>query len=401
MSTNKFAVLSADDVQEYIFSHVNEDVNKLLLKHQAILGIPTSLIAQQIAARRKAETKLPTFFRTKGVIYPVQVNFEQSSSEATARLKAEIIHGEIKKEKPIVADITGGFGIDSFYFSSLASAVDYVEPNPELSEIVAHNFELLKKPNLRFHHQTAEQFLIDSSKHYDFIYLDPSRRDSRARKVFSLQDCTPNAIQLLPEILKRTDLVLLKASPLLDIKQGLRELSQVKRVIVVSVANECKELLFLIEKNFVKEPLVQTFNLDNEGKIKHAFEFYLQDEEVANSEFASPQKYLFEPNSSILKAGAFKKVGEVFRLKKIQVNTHLYTADVLIKDFPGRIFEIEELNVAAKFLAGQSANIISRNHPLSPEDLKKKLKSKDGGEKYVIAFSGLDRKYIVSAKRLA
>ena len=393
--------MSDETVQDYIFSQAHEDEKKMLLKHKSILGLPVSLIAQQIAARKKAEHKMPLFYQTKGVLYPLSLNLEQSSSQTTARFKAEIIQREIKSENPLIADLTGGFGIDSFFLSALANTLDYVEPSEELSQIVEHNFQVFKKDNVKFLKQTAEQFLNESSGRYNVVYLDPSRRDAKARKVFSLSDCAPNVVELLPDILKLTDFVLLKASPLLDIKQGLRELSQVKKVIVVSVSNECKELLFLIEKNFVKEPMVQTFNLDNNGEVKHAFDFSLSEEEKATSEFTAPQKYLYEPNSSILKTGGFKKIGEKFRVKKIQVNTHLYSSDEFVKDFPGRIFEIEEMDVAAKKIAGSYANIICRNYPLSPEELKKKLKTKDGGEKYLMAFSGLNKKYIVTARRLA
>lgn len=401
MSSNTIFEIAASEMQDYIFAHTNDDEKKLLLKHKSLFGVPTSIVAQQIASRRKAETKLPTFFHTKGVVYPATINLEQSSSEVTANFKAKIIQRDSKAEKPRIADLTGGFGIDSFFFSDRASMVDYVESNNELTQIVQHNFHILKKENISFHEQTAEDFLDENSSLYDLIYVDPSRRDSRARKVFALSECVPNICQLLPKLLERTDFVLLKTSPLLDIKQALRELSGVKNVIVVSVANECRELLFLIKKKFAQEPLVQTFNLDYDGKIKHAFDFFISEEEMTTPKFSNPKKYLYEPNSSILKAGAFKQIGEKFRLNKIHTNTHLYTSDELMQDFPGRIFEVEELEIPAKSLAGKYANIISRNHPLSPDELKKRLRTKDGGEKYVIAFSGIQNKYLTTARRLA
>jgi hypothetical protein len=401
MSSGEIMRIVSQEVQDYIFDHPREDETKLLLKHKLILGLPASFIVQQLVARRKAEAKLPTFYNTKGVVYPPAINFEQSSSEATAKFKAEIVRKEIRNEKPRIADLTGGFGIDSFFFSGFASLVDYVDHNAELNQLARHNFEILGKQNVRFHELKAEDFIKQSSCRFDFIFLDPSRRDSKAKKVFALGDCSPDASQLLPRLLELTEFVLLKASPLLDIRQALRELIAVKKVLVISVDNECKELLFQIEKNFAKEPLIQTFNLDREGKIKQAFEFYLSEEENASSEFAQPQKYLYEPNSSILKAGAFKQIGKRFGLKKIHVNTHVYTSDALITDFPGRMFEVEALGVDTKLLAGHYANIITRNYPLSPSNLKKKLKTKDGGEKYVIAFSGLNKKYLAIARRLA
>jgi len=401
MSLEEIKRIASKEVQDYISSHAQEDETKLLLKHKSILGLPASSIVQQIAARRKAEAKLPTFYQTKGVVYPPSINLEQCSSEATAKFKSEIVRKETQKEKFNVVDLTGGFGIDSFFFSDLASVVDYIDSNAELNQLAQHNFEILRKQNVRFHDLKAEDFLTQSSTHYDFIFLDPSRRDSKAKKVFALSDCTPDVSQLLPRMLEVTEFVLLKASPLLDIKQALRELTNVKKVVVISVDNECKELLFQIEKNFTKEPLIETFNLDKEGKVKQAFEFYTSEEENASSVFAQPDKYLYEPNASILKAGAFKQIGIRLGLKKLHVNTHLYTSDRMNEEFPGRIFEVEQLGVDAKSLDGNYANIITRNYPLSAAELKKKLRTKDGGEKYVIAFSGLNKKYLAVAKRLA
>jgi hypothetical protein len=398
MSVDEIKRLTTDEVQEYILAHANEDEKKLLLKNKFILGLPTPLIAQQIAARRKAETKLPQFYKTKGIIYPPTLNLEQSSSEATAKFKSELIRREIG-EMTAAADITGGFGIDSFYLSQIVKSLDYVEKDPELSKVVLHNHSLLTG-RVNHHNKSAEDFLVSSSIKHDFIFIDPSRRDSKSRKVFSLSDCSPDITQLLPLILSKTDLVLLKASPLLDIKQGLKELNAVKKVVVVSVANECRELLFLMEKDFAGELVIETYNLDAEGKIKHEFNFNFSDEENASPKINSPQKYLYEPNASILKSGAFKKVGEKFKLDKIQVNTHLYTSNNLQIDFPGRVFEIELLTFDPRSLPENKANVITRNYPLSPDELKKKLKLKDGGEKYVIAFSGQQKKYLTLAKRL-
>lgn len=400
MTKEEIKLLASDEIQDYIFTHANDDEKRLLLKHKLILGIPAALIAQQIAARKKAETKLPSFHKTKGLVFPPSLNLEQSSSEATAKFKSRVIGDEIVKQSIKAADLTGGFGIDSLFFSQVVESLDYVEPNQELVELVRHNSEVLKTKNVHFHNHLAEDFLNATSHRYDFVFIDPSRRDSKARKVFSLADCAPDITQLLPVLLDRSNFILLKASPLLDIKQGLRELRAVKKVWVVSVANECKELLFMIEKGFASEPLIQTVNLDYTGTVRQAFDFKFSEEEALASTFSPPKKYLYEPNASILKAGAFKLIGDKFQLNKIQVNTHLYTSDVLKNDFPGRIFEIEGFVYDAKGLNGTQANVITRNYPLSPEELKKKFKLKDGGEKYVVAFSGQEEKHIVLARRL-
>ncbi len=400
MLPHELTKLATAEVQDFIFAHAGDDENKMVLRQREILGVPTALIAQQIAARRKAESKLSLFYKTSGVVYPPSVNVEQSSSEATARFKAEIISKELGQKKLIAADLTAGFGVDSFFLSKICARVDSVEPNPALNSITQHNFSLLKLKNVQCHPLDAELFLDQNQSLYDFIYLDPSRRDSHSKKVFRLADCQPNVQTLLPKLFERTNLVLLKASPLLDLQQGQSELGNVKKVIVVSVGNECKELLFIIQKEFVGEPKIETYNLDSLGNTKQDFDFYLSDEKKSVSDFGTPQTYLYEPNASILKSGAFKLIGKKFGLQKLHPGTHLYTSSSLSKKFPGRVFKIDAIEFAAKDFPNRKANVLTRNFPMKPEELKKKLKLTDGGEKYVIAFSGKKKKYIVAATRL-
>jgi len=392
--------IAANDVQEYIFSHSNEDEKKLILQSREMLGVSTSLIAQQIAMRRKAETKLPFFYHTMGIIYPPTVNWEQCSSEATGNFKAEVFSRELGKDRPQVADLTGGFGIDSIFFSKNASSVDFIESDLNLLNIARHNHVLLGCANLRYHHTSAEEFLDRCKTTYDLIYLDPSRRDLNSKKVFRLADCQPDVNDLLPQIFEFTKFVLIKTSPLLDIHQGLNELTGVKKVIVVSVSNEGKELLFLLQKGFSGEPIIETYNLDKAGNSKQFFSFTFNDEKTTESDMGEPQTYLYEPNASILKSGAFKLIGKKFGLQKLHVNTHFYSSDDLHFDFPGRIFKIDQHEFKAKNFADKKANVITRNYPLKAEELKKKLKLLDGGEKYVIGFSSVKKKYVVLATRL-
>jgi hypothetical protein len=400
MSRDEIERIASNEVQEYIFDHKDADEKKLLLQKKEILGVSYSLIAQQIAIRRKAETKLPLFYETKGIVYPPSLNWEQCSSEATGKFKAEIISREIENGQMKVADITGGFGIDSFFFSTKASLVDYVDPEVYLLSIAQHNHSFLGCSNIQYHQTKAEDFLGQCKVNYNLIYLDPSRRDSHSKKVFRLADCEPSASNLLTEIFKHTEFVLIKTSPLLDIQQGLNELSQVKKVIVVSASNECKELLFLLQKGFFGEPIIETYNLDKLGNVKQFFSFTFDEERNTNSNFSEPQTYLYEPNASILKAGAYKMIGKKFELQKLHVNTHFYTSDILRENFPGRVFKIDQLEFEAKSFSEKKANVITRNYPLTAEELKKKLKLSDGGEKYVIGFSSSKKKYVVLATRL-
>ncbi|MFM9837108.1 MAG: THUMP-like domain-containing protein [Cyclobacteriaceae bacterium] len=388
------------NVQEYILENENADEKKLLLSKKEILGIPSTIIANQISGRRKAKLKLPTWQQTKGIVYHSNLAIEQSSSEATAKFKTQIINDLVKGRKSM-ADLTGGFGVDSLSFSKIFDRVNYVEPNKELVEIVTHNHHQLQAANIQHHNQTAEGFFKKTTSQFDLIFLDPSRRDESNRKVFRLAECLPNISELQPKIFERADHILLKASPLLDIQQGLREITHVRKVFIISVENECKELLFFADQKFSGEPIVEAVNLDQEGKVEETFTFFASNEKKSESQFNKPLSYLYEPNASILKAGAFKLISSRFNIFKLHTNTHLYTSQELIQNFPGRTFKIERIDPTDKelkmLLLGGKANVATRNYPLSAEELKKKLRLKDGGEKFVIGFSGVAKKYIALA----
>ena len=396
-------IILGPEIQQFIRDHENEDERKLILAHKEILGIPSSIVAEQIAARRKAKEKLPTWYNTSNIIYPATVNLEQSSSEQTAAFKLEIIKEELPSKRIRAHDLTGGFGVDTFFLSKVFEKVDYVEPEAVLVEISRHNQHLLKANNIQYHHTTAEQYLHQLREKVDFIFIDPSRR-SENKKVFSLSESAPDIVGLQPLISEKGDVMLLKASPLLDIKLGLRELSFVKKVYVVAVENEVKELLFLCVKDFGNEPVIEAVNLSNR-KPAESFEFLFSDEGRLALSFSDPLSYLYEPYTAILKAGAFKTVAEKFQVKKIHPSTHLYTSEMLITHFPGRIFKIEDMvkpdpKMLQKHFPGSRANVITRNYPLSVEELRKKTGIKDGGEKYMIGFSGVKKKFVAVSTRI-
>jgi hypothetical protein len=257
---------------------------------------------------------------------------------------------------------------------------------------------------LEYHSATAEEFLKATNETFDFIYADPSRRTAGKKKVHALEDAQPDIIKLKTEIFNRTTVLVVKASPLLDIQAGMAQLSCVKRVFVISVSNECKELLFFCEKGFSGISAIEAVNIAS-GPAGESFEFSLPEEREHIISFSNPLAYLYEPNASILKAGAFKSVAARFNLRKIAVNTHLYTSERLVETFPGRKFFIEALakpdaGDLKKFFPGGKANVTTRNYPLSPEALKKKTMLKDGGEKFLIGFSGEKKKFLAVARRL-
>ena len=389
------------EVQAFIREHENDDEKKLVLQHREILGMPAPVIAEQIIGRRKAKTKIPLYYITAGIIYPPGINLEQSSSEETAVFKANSLHA-ITGEGKTLADLTGGFGIDSLFLSRAFEKVYYIEPNAPLLSAVQHNHEILQAKNIDYRNTTAAEFLTAFPEKLDCIFIDPSRRTKSNQKVFKLSDCEPDVPVLLSAIFQKTNCLLVKTAPLLDIQQGIRELKNVEKVWVVSVKNDCKELLFFCRKDFVGEPTVTAINLQTD---EVELEFRLSEEKESVSEFSEPLTYLYEPNASILKAGAFKLVGDRFSVLKIHPSTHLYTSHDLIQNFPGRIFKLikpvkaEPKNIKSVFAEGK-ANVITRNYPTSPEGLKKKTKLKDGGDLYLIGFNGQNEKYLVAAKRI-
>lgn len=396
------------EVQKFIRDHENDDEKLIVLKQKNISGIPSHIIADQIAGRKKAKEKLPLYYTTPRIIYPPSVNLEQSSSEQTASLKSTLLSRVLNlplrpnHQLGQGVDLTGGLGIDTFFLSKLFSQVSYVEPDLHLLEIARHNHQQLGATNILYQNTTAEKYLESLDQPVDMIFIDPSRR-TKNKKVFSLKESDPDIISLQSAIFGKTRVLLIKASPMLDIKQAIKELIYVKTTFVVAVENEVRELLFLCEKNFDGEPQIEAINLTS-GDVE-SLTFNFSEENDLTVQFCDPLLYLYEPNASIMKGGAFKSITKHFQLNKIQSSTHLYSAEKYFKNFPGRIFKIEafvkpDIKQLKQYLPDLKANIITRNYPLSVDELKKKTKLRDGGEKYLIGFSGIKEKFLVIANRV-
>ncbi|MFM8913770.1 MAG: THUMP-like domain-containing protein [Flammeovirgaceae bacterium] len=401
MDESSITKLARNEVQDFIRQHELEDEVKLSLKHKTLFDLPFSLIAQQLIGRKKSKEKLPIWHNTNGIVFPPSLNLEQCSSEATAQYKARWV--AMLPIRDLFIDVTGGFGIDSYFLSHVFQRGVMLEPNNELLLIAKHNHQLLLADNLEYLPINAAQFLQTEVLPINLLYIDPSRR-SGTKKVLKLADCTPNVVELQEQFLALSQYVLVKASPLLDIQQGLRELSHVEEVVVLAVDNEVKELLFLQNRKFIGEPEIRAVDFNSKLQIQTDFVFKFSDERGLLAETSAPQEFLYEPSAYILKAGAFKSAGLHYGLKKIHPNTHLYTSEKPVGEFAGRIFKIEVVHPQsadiAQWLPDGKANVTTRNYPLTPEELKKKLKLKDGGDKYVIAFSEEKRKTIVIATRI-
>ena len=390
-------------VQQFIKTHESSDVQSLSLQFDSVNGIPFARIAEQIAGRQKARLKLPEYFAADRILYPPAVNLQQCSSENTARFKADLLTPGGLPEYQSCADLTGGFGVDSFYLGRIFRHLHFVEPDGQLLRLARHNHECLGNHNISYYNTDADSFLANTDRHFDLIYLDPSRRPGSTGKVIELTSYAPDVRTVIPSIVNHSRHFLLKASPMLDIQRGLQVLPQVKRVIVVAVNNEVRELLFFCDREHSGEPLLEAVDLMKE--MTSAFSFYRAEEQISTVEHADPLRYLYEPNASLLKAGAFKIIALRFGLYKLHRNTHLYTSDEFVEDFPGRVFEVRAIAgrmspELGRYFPDGRANVIIRNYPLSADQLRAKAGLRDGGDNYLIGLTSEKRKIIVAARRL-
>ncbi len=372
------SALLKPDVQDFIRKNFKADVSKIAFKGSPFKDISTRELAEQISGRRKAEKKLPTWFKTEGIVFPPSLNLEQTSSENTAAYKASLISGKN------LADLTGGFGVDSFFFSKKVQNVRHFELNESLSKIVAHNFKILEVPNVEVSHGDGLSFLEQTAIEFDWLYLDPSRRTDAGGRIFQLSDCLPNVPEHLDLLLKKSKNIMVKTSPLLDLQAGIRELKNVATIHIVAVENEVKELLWILGQIPSGATKVVTVNLRKKGNESFNGIFG----EPANSIYSKPLSWLYEPNAAIMKSGLFDSLSEKFKLAKLHPNSHLFTSEKLKDNFPGRQFQILEVfpyqrKTLKAALNLRKANITTRNFPESVEDLRKKLKIKEGGEHYL------------------
>jgi hypothetical protein len=377
------------EVQEFIDKNLNTAVSQLALQKNNFIPSDWTAILNQITAKQKAKIKLPTWYNTKDIFYPSKISIEQTSSEKTARYKSNLVSGIA------LIDLTGGFGVDDFYFAQKIKQVIHCEINDELSEIVAHNLKGLKVKNIECVAGDSSEILKNRNQHFDWIYIDPSRRNDVKGKVFLLKDCLPNVPELLDFYFEYTANIMIKTAPILDISAGLTELRNVKKIHIVSVDNEVKELLWILEKNYTNKIEVICANINKTQTDQFVFDY---GNPIA-SNYSLPKKYLYEPNAAIMKSGGFDEITLQFSLEKLHQHSHLYTSDKRI-DFPGRVFEIDNWVEYHKqnmksLLENKKANITTRNFPENVEHIRKKWKIKEGGNRYCFFTTDLNNNKIV------
>lgn len=380
------------DTKQFIADHLHDDVSELALKYRNA-KVDLTLALRQIEARQLLRKKVPSWSDNDELLFPARLSIEQCSSEATARYKASLLHGES------FADLTGGLGVDCFFISQNFQHSDYVEMNPELCELAKHN---LTGPVI--HNSSAEDYLHFCDP-LDCLFIDPARRDVHGRKMVRVADCTPNVVELQDLMLQKAKRVMIKLSPMLDISQALKELRHVKEIHVVAVENECKELLFILEPNFEGESVITCVNLESQ---QPSVTFSFEEERVATLQLAQePSHYLYEPNAALMKGGCYRLLTQRFGVEKLHRNSHLYTSDQLVPDFPGRIFEVDGWAVYGKkssaLLEGiDKASIAVRNFPMTVAEIRKKLKITDGDQVYLFATTlSDDRRVIITTKKHA
>ena len=383
--------------KQFIRENLNADVPTLALK-KAPVGTDVSLALRQIEARQLLRKKVPSWSENENLLFPVHLSIEQCSSEASAKYKASLLQGHS------FADLTGGLGVDTYFISQHFQQTDYVERQTELCDLARRNFDVLKA-NVNVWNETAEDYLIHCEPK-DCIFIDPARRDAYGHKTVSISDCTPNVIDLQEKLLQKAERVMIKLSPMLDISKALEELHHVKEVHVVAVANECKELDFIMERDYQGEPQFVCVNLLTSQPELH---FTQVAEHECSSKIADGVlNYLYEPNPAVMKAGCFKLLTERFDVFKLHKNSNLYTSEHLISDFPGRIFEVEawapyNKKVKQSLMSDvEQASIAVRNFPLSVAELRKSLKIGDGDATYLFAttLKG-EKKVLIRTKKAA
>ena len=405
--------------RDFIEKHLKDDVRQLALQKFPD-DVDKMLVLNQIEARQLLSKKVPSWASNPDLLFPKHLSIEQCSSELTAKYKSSLV-----ENGNVFVDLTGGLGIDSYFLSEKFKTSYYVENQKELCDLAEHNFGVLGR-KITVVNSDAETF-IDNRRDAinrvstELIYIDPARRDVYNRKMVSLHNCSPDVVELQRNLFQNpvetrfiasqtsVHQILIKASPMLDISLITSEMRNIKEIHIVSVKNECKEILIKIEPGFDGEIKYFCVDLQPVGtrhalslQVETNFQFVESEEKSAIPTFSSNiKKYLYEPNSSLMKSGAFKLISQRFAIDKLHVNSHLYTSDNLVSDFPGRVFEVVGFAPFSKKIKKEllkdvtEASVVVRNFPLSANELRKSLNLKESDENFVFGTTMMGEKKVV------
>jgi 16S rRNA G966 N2-methylase RsmD len=389
-----------EETKKFIQEYSEADVHKLALKSDHYPHIDMPFAIHQIDRRKKIKNKIPSFYFNENIVYPTKISLEQTSSEATARYKSTLCKGKT------FIDLTGGFGCDCYFISQNFQQAYFVEYNEDLCGTAMHNFEILHADNINVICSKAEDYVLKIKEKVDLIYLDPARRSNTGSKTVLVADCTPNVAEMVDLLIIKSSTVLIKLSPLIDITAAIKELKYVSEVHVLAVENECKEVLLLLKNERVQSVSIHAVNLHKKNE-KQSLVFKVIEESMTEAFFADKlNEYLYEPNNAILKAGAFKILTHKFEIKKLDINTHLYTSDQIVENFPGRVFRIVEVIPFSKKVIKtlkikfSKANITIRNFPLNVQEIRTKTGLKDGGDVYIFASRFKNENLLIVCKKI-
>ena len=382
-----------DKTRDFIEQNLNADIRQLALKGCRDKDVDLDAAIRQIAGRQTARRKLPSWAALDGILYPPHLNMEQCSSEQAARYKAGVC---TRLSSPTsLVDLTGGFGVDFAFMSEAFDEATYVERNSELFAISSANMKILAPKAKCLNEDGLE--VLHRLDHVSMIFMDPARRDHHGARTYGISDCTPNVLEIKDELLQKADVVMLKLSPMLDWHKAISDLGEqyIKEVHIVSVQNECKELLIVMQQQSAEPPTVYCVNDDS------VFSYHPSSISSNHISHHSSLIYLYEPNASIMKAGCFAEIEQAFEVSQLAPNSHLFASDQAIADFPGRKFRIsavtsmnkQELKQALKDI--RQVNIAVRNFPMSVADLRKRLKLSEGGNDYIFATTLTEGKKVL------
>lgn len=394
---------------EFIREYRERDIRQLALQANRFPDVDMPYALDQIQGWQIARRKLPKWAACDGVIFPPHLSMEQCSSEPTAQYKLNLAMewAERVGHASRMTDLTGGFGVDFSFTSCAFAAATYVERNEQLCHIVEHNLPLLGLNNATVVCADAVEYL-STVEPQTMLFLDPARRDEHGAKTVMLADCTPDVVQLLPQLLEKSRFTMLKLSPMLDWHKAVDDLQgTVREVHIVSVGGECKELLLVLSTVVESELKVYCADLSTASDTSSIFVYTPGSSvPVANSKLKTQNsKFLHEPNASIMKAGCFDELAAAYGVSPVSRNSHLFLSDEPVDGFPGRSFVVERVTTMnkgelRKALAGiAKANIATRNFPLSVAELRKRLKIKDGGDVYIFATTTAEGEHLLLISR--
>lgn len=375
------------DFYNFINDFYAKDPNELRLSvKKDRFDFDVDFAITQIECRKKHSSKLRDFLACSRFLFPDSISAEQASHQAVARF-----HASLCENCGSLLDMTGGLGIDSFSFARKNINVTAIELNSLKADILKENCKALLIDKITIHNGDAVKFLKDTDRNFDIIFADPSRRDKMHNKVYNLRDCSPDVLASQELLLSKAQKVFIKASPLLDISQTIKDFPQVSAIRAVGVKDECKEILIELSKTSPDTILVEAVNLDNEGNLLWNF---LQEDKnpMGNSEYATESDlnsgmYILEPSPILMKLAPWKQICKQFNAKKLDVSSHIFVSSSLPHKFPGRISKFEKVlnKQDRKSLSGFPVTVVSKNHPLSPEDIRKSFKLKEGEENFLYA----------------